>query len=258
MSLAEETLLLEPVRSVDPYFAWRMNVPASLQRGLSGFFERLISAGRSGRMEATLWLDTKRLHEDGGSRLFSQNASAWSPEMGFCFDPLARPPRTMELSDLMDADYGTPPPIDDRSAIFVSNVAATAHACTQVAGRGLATLIFFRAGTPTEARQAAEVYKRHTCDELRSCMAPGQFQNFPFYLPLLGSTAPSSATRAQLESWLGDAVLYVRDCAEGDEVVLVAREGYRTLFEAAGLRPSHPLEEETGWTWPMNARHDER
>src|ERR1700733_3003935 len=100
---------LKPVEESSPWQGFRVELPAfplpeQPRAALSFLVTRLIRAlAELYGLRPTLWLDTAELHRDGGARLFSSYARRWSPTMGFAFDPTGPAPRTLELSDLMDA-----------------------------------------------------------------------------------------------------------------------------------------------------------
>ena len=230
------TVALKPIRCAEGFSAWHMKLDKlpldaearpELARLVADF---LRGAETSLNASARLWLDTRKLHEDGGSKIFGKNARAWKPDMGFCFDPSASAPRKLKVEDLLDMDWGTEVKIDDRTAIYIAAGDQTRSAYQTMAGRGLAVLMLF-AGDPGGA---VEQYHRHTRDELRKAMAEGQFQGFEFYLPLLTAAGVAAATREQLALWLGQALLYLREDEGNGELVIVGRTDMHAAFAAAG------------------------
>lgn len=205
-------------------------------------------------LHASLWLDTAQLHRDGGSRLFSSHARQWSPVMGFGFDPTGPAPRTLEFSDLADATFGTPPKIFDRSAIFISSLKTTKSAYGLLAGRGLATMMFFRQDAPgkPDIVQAIDRFMENSRRTLEPMIASSMFRNYPFYLPLLSSAGITRATPQQLEDWLTGADVVWRENYEDSELLLLSRLDLVPSLQAAGiLARAANLEHEgpvRGWT----------
>lgn len=214
---------------------------------------RIVHAAQQiGLSKPALCLDTKQLHHDGGSKLYSAHARKWSPRMGFCFDPAARPPRKLELSDLMDMEYGSEVRLDDRSCIHVSRSEHATEAYSLLAGRGIATLLFFR-NTPN-SEQPGKRYLEHTREHLLKYMAPGQFQSFPFYLPLLSSTGISGATAEQLQEWMGETDLYLRESPDSSELIFVTRGPCDALLESAGMTRLGVVEGDAPWRLEIDQR----
>lgn len=241
--------VLEPVRCAEGFAAWHMKtgklpLEAGARPGLARVVAELLRGAEAARdWSARLWFDTRKLHEDGGSKIFGKNARVWQPEMGFCFDPMAAPPRKLTMEDLQNMDWGTEVKIHDRTAIYIAAGEQTKAAYETLAGRGLAVLMLF-AG---DAGAAADRYNRHTKKELRKAMAEGQFQGFAYYLPLLTAKGVSRATREQLEQWLGEATVYVREDEENGELVIVARHGADAALVGAGWRCTSESEGMAVW-----------
>ena len=241
--------VLEPVRCADGFAAWRMQtgklpLEADARPRLARVVAGLIrSAEAALHCSARLWLDTMKLHVDGGSKLFGKHAREWQPDMGFCFDPTEPPPRKLTMSDVLDMDWGTEVKIHDRTAIYIAAGGQTKAAYETMAGRGLAVLMLF-AG---DAEAAGDKYNRHTKKELQKAMAEGQFRGFAFYLPLLTAKGVTSATREQLELWLDEAMLYVREDEENGELVIVARTDMDATLIGAGWRCTGENEQMTVW-----------
>jgi len=248
-------LQFEVVRCAAPFHAARMQVPSfplpAGERQLFGsaVFRLIAAAERVGLGVPACWLDLKHLHQEGGSRIYSSHARLWSPQMGFGFDPAGRPPRKMELDDLMNAEYGTKLQIDDRSSIYLSGELQAKPAYEMMAGRGITTLIAF--GDPNPASAGAR-YLEHTRAVLKGYMAPGQFQHFPFYLPLLSSHAIASADGVKLREWMGNARLYIREAYDSQELVVLCDRSFHLLFQEAGLKPNaFAVEDATEWQLPQ-------
>ena len=250
--------VLEPIRCAEGFTAWRMQTgKLPLEAGARPALARVVAELMRGAeaalgCSARLWLDTRKLHEDGGSKIFGKNARAWQPEMGFCFDPSEPPPRKLTIDDLLTMDWGTEVKIHDRTAIYIAAGDQTKSAYETMAGRGLAVLVLFA----NDAGEAADRYNRHTKKELQKAMAPGQFQGFAFYLPLLTSAGVAGATREQLQLWLDDAMLYLREDEENGELVVVARASVHAAFASAGWRRTG--ETETMTLWERMDENDER
>jgi hypothetical protein len=250
-------IVLEPVRCAAPFEAWRVGLPGfSLdpeRRREAAFFVLKIvaAAGRVRGLQPRLWLDTRHLHKDRGNKLFSSHARTWAPRMGFCFDPMASPPRKLEMSDLMSMEYGSKLKLDDRSAIFISRQAQTLPAYRVMSGRGMAVLLLFRqpdsAAGAMDMDAAANRYMLHTRDQLRGAMAPGQFQNFDFYLPLLTASGVAAATVQQLALWMGEAEVYLHESVETEELIVLARSDLSGTLQSAGMRPLSVAEGRVPW-----------
>jgi hypothetical protein len=244
-------LIFEIIQCAPSFHAASMKLPsfplpAQKRKSFSASVLRLLnSAERNGFGSPVCWLDLKYLHEDGGSKIYSRHARIWSPQMGFGFDPSGRPPRKMELDDLMNAEYGTPLQIDDRSSIHLSGKRQAKPAYEEMAGRGVTALMAF--DDPDEG-SAVDRYLQHTRLTLSRYMEPGQFQHFPFYFPLLSSNAISSATEAQLREWMGNARLYIREAYDSQELLMLSTHQLHPVFEGAGLRPNALVAEDaTVW-----------
>jgi hypothetical protein len=246
-------LLLERLPCPTPFYAYAMALPSSLSARAADLFALCIGRLSEGAVAAglsmpTLWLDTQNLHKDGGSKLLSANARRWEPSMGFCFDPTSRAPRKLQISDLMDMEYGSALQLDDRTAIHVANLQESSSAYRIMAGRGLAVLLFFGVGASPGAIDAAiGDYMRNSQRTLRPLMAPGEFQSFPFYLSLLTPQTVSEATTEQLGLWLGSADLYVRE--SDDHLLMLSRREMAPILTAAGLRQALPTDL-GAWVFP--------
>jgi hypothetical protein len=240
--------VFEPIAAPSPFHLFRAEfppfpLPEQSRASLNTLFTQLSRAASDlCGLQPTLWLDTAELHRDGGAQLFSSHARKWSPTMGFCFDPTGPAPRTLEFSDLMDAPYGTPPKIYDRSAIFVSNLQETAAAYGQMCGRGLASLLFFAAATP-----ALSVVVDRFMDNSRATLEPlvasNAFKHHNFYLPLFSSASVAKAAAKDLSAWMGDAEIYSREVPEEKELLLLAKRDLISIFQRLGMRRLSPADQ---------------
>jgi hypothetical protein len=148
----------------------------------------------------------------------------------------------------MDMEYGSTLQLDDRTAIHVANLKESSSAYRIVAGRGLSVLLFFGAETsPGAADAAVGEYMTNSQRNLRPLMAPGEFQTFPFYLPLLTPQTVLGATTERLDLWLGSAELYIRE--SGGQLLLLSRREMSPMLTAAGLRPALPADS-GAWVFP--------
>jgi hypothetical protein len=257
-----DSLVLEPIGMTPPWQAYRFKLAVPLtsehHSWVVSFVERLMEiVSRQYRLQPSLWLDTAELHREGGARLLSSHVRQWSPQMGFGFDPTGPSPRTLEFSDLTDATFGSPPKIFDRSAIFVSSLEATQSAYRLLAGRGLATLLFFPGDGPADAQTLRSI--KYFMENSRLILEPminsPMFHNHPFYLPLLSSTGIANASSQQLENWLGGAELLWRENCDDEELLLLSVRDLAGVFEEAGMcRLSH-AEGAVPWSIaPINAK----
>lgn len=246
-------MLLEPVEVPHPWTAFRVQLPAfplkeSFRAEIRLFVRHLIRAiSQTRRLQPTLWLDTAELHRDGGPRLFSGNARKWSPTMGFGFDPTGPAPRTLEFSDLMDAPWGTPPKIFDRSAILVSNFQETSAAYQTMGGRGIASILFFGAEV-AELPTAVGRFIINSRATLEPLVASNAFKHHNFYLPLLSSSSLSTAKPEGLQAWLGEAEIYLREVFEGNELLLLGKNFVPVFDQLKMQRSSAPNDEVCAWT----------
>jgi len=248
-------IVFEPVTAPDPWHAFRVKtssypLPAEERVRFAGVVDRLADAfSRRFSAYPTLWLDTQELHRDGGSKLFSQNSGKWSATMGFAFEPTGDPPRPVQMSDLLDVDYGTKVKVYDRSAIFVSNLTQTLPAYKVLAGRGLGAFLFFESdsGSGQKLAAAASAFMKRTQERLRPLMSPGAFQGFRFYLPLLSSAVMTRAGAQQLDAWLGDGTVYLREAFEEQEVFLLARYDCAAVFQDMGMRRLSAADDPVLW-----------
>ncbi len=259
--LSRPELILRTVSTESGWHAFRLEtkkfpLDAARRIQVQTLLEKLTAAfSEIAGVRPTMWIDAQPLHEDGGAKLYSANARAWSPDMGFCFDPSGEAPRPLRLSDLMDVDYGTPPKIQDRSAIHVSALAQTMAAYRLLAGRGISTLLSFAVQDAEDERlaQAVQEFMRHSRDALRPLMAPGCFQNFSFYLPLLSSKSVSGASEQQLANWLGGIEVYLHESFDAREVLILSRKDPSAVFEAAQLRRASGITNEGEWILPLRS-----
>ena len=253
---SSETIVLVPVSAPPEWHSFRIGVSFPADPGarewLLALVFRLVGHLRmSQHLEPTLWLDTQEMHQDGGSKIFSKHARAWSPTMGFAFDPTGPAPRPLEMSDLMDVTYGTPPKIFTRSAIYVSSVRETMPAYSLLAGRGLSTLLLFPLGGVADASTFANAFISKSCEVLQPLMHDGSFQNYDFYFPLLSSKSLENLDAASLNSWLGGTELYLREGLEEKELFLLARFDLAPIFEAMGMRRLSTGNEPLPWELPI-------
>lgn len=235
-----EQFVFEPVTAPAPWHAFRIELNAypldEEKRELLHTFSNLLNQAvkHLHKLQPTLWLDTQELHRDGGPRLFSSNARKWSPAMGFCFDPTGPAPRTLQMSDFMDREWGTPIKVYDRSAIHVSNREATADAYRLICGRGLALLLYFTDGPQLSA--AIDRFKNGTRAALEPLIASNSFKHHNFYLPLLSSSSLSKAAPEDLLAWMGDTEIYFRENFEDKELLLLAKPDLNPIFEQMGMQ----------------------
>ena len=252
-----QSIELRPVMAPAPWCAFKAEFSAfplseQSRRVLSSLLGRLIhTVAELYGLQPTLWLDTAELHRDGGARLFSSNARRWSPTMGFAFDPTGPAPRTLDLSDLMDAPWGASPKIYDRSAIFVSKVQETTGAYRLMSGRGLASLLFF-AIEPADITKAIDRFMQNSRTVLEPLVASNSFKHHSFYLPLLSSASIAKATAKDLLTWLGDVEIYGREAFEDNEFLLLARRDLRPLFRDIGMHQHSSEDETAAWTFLLD------
>ncbi|HLH02846.1 MAG TPA: hypothetical protein VKX25_08750 [Bryobacteraceae bacterium] len=255
------SLLLEAAAAGGGWYAYRLETGAfplssDARAELFSMVDALTHAiAAQLSLRPTLWIDTQPLHHGGQAKLYSTHARAWSPEMGFCFDPAGPPPRPLLLSDLMDVDYGTPPKIHDRSAIRVSAHPQTMSAYRLLAGGGVATLLYFAAENDAQLAQGSASFCHHSREAFRPMMSPGHFQTFPFYLPLLTSQTIAGAGEA-ISQWLGNGELYLRECFDTQEVVLLSRNDLDPVLRAAGLHPVASGSGNSSWALQHSADLD--
>jgi hypothetical protein len=232
---------LKPVAAPAPWQAFRIELPAfplpeQPRAALSFLVTRLIRAlAEVYGLRPTLWLDTAKLHRDGAARLFSSYARRWSPTMGFAFDPTGPAPRTLELSDLMDAPWGTSPKIYDRSAVVVSNIEQTEEAYRVMSGRGLASMFFF-AVDASALFATIDRFMRNSRATLEPLVASNAFKHHNFYLPLLSADSLVQAGAKDLAAWIGEVEVYCREVFENQEVLLLARRDWEPVFRRLEMR----------------------
>jgi len=241
---AAAEIILEPIKTESSWHAYRTPVkgyplPTEARSSLAALVDVLNDAiSQTLRAAPTLWIDSQPLHHDGGSKIFSVHSRLWSSKMGFCFDPVGEPPRKIRLSDLMDVDYGTPLKIHDRTAIHVTAFAQSMPAYRLLAGRGVSVLLYFAALGPDDPLLEAAVkqFMQHTRDHLRPLMSPGEFQNYPFYVPLLSTSSIASATAQQLAMWMGDAMVSIHESFDAKELLVLSRHSFNPTLQTAGLQ----------------------
>lgn len=258
-------IVFEPVMAPAPWHAFRLKTPpypwAEVERlRFAGVADRLATAfSRVVYVYPTLWLDTQQLHLDGGANLLSQHSREWSITMGFAFDPTGEPPRPLEMSDLMDVDYGSKPKIYHRSAMFVSNVIETVPAYKSLAGRGLAVFLFFSSddGSSSKLLASANAFIERAKLHLEPLMSPGAFRGFPFYLPLLSSASMARAAGQQLDTWLGDCTVYLREAFENQEIFILARHDLTATFESMGMQRVSVGDDPVPWSLPIATPSDD-
>jgi len=249
-------VIFQPVMAPAPWHAFRLKTssypwPGPERLRFAGV-AALLSSGFSGALSVypTLWLDTQELHLDGGAHILSQHSREWSTTMGFAFDPTGEPPRPLQMSDLMDVDYGTKPKIYHRSAMFVSNITQTIPASKLLAGRGLAVFLFFTSdgGSSPKLLASANGFMERSQVHLQPLMIPGAFRGFPFYLPLLSSVSMARASAQQLDTWLGDCTVYLREAFEDQEIFILARHDLTASFQSMGLRRLSAGDDPVSWS----------
>ncbi len=234
MSSKDREFVFEPVPAPLPWQAFRMHtgkypIPKEERPRLAEVAQMLSQTLCAAlNLTPSVWIDTAELHRDGASSLISPNARAWGPTMGFAFDPTGEPPRSLTLADFMDVDFGTPPPIFMRSAIFVSKPNGTEGARKVLTGRGLQTLLLLN-GT-------ADAFMKNTLQSLLPLIKEREFQTFRFYLPLLHVKSLEKVHAEDLDAWLGNAQVYIREVFEEGALLLLARTDLEARFRALGMR----------------------
>lgn len=253
-----QQLVCEPLITPAPWQAFRIEFNAfPLQEDsrelLYTFSILLIQAARQlHRLQPTLWMDTAELHRDGGARLFSSQARKWSPKMGFCFDPTGPSPRTLQLGDFMDREWGKPIKIYDRSAIHISNYQETEEAYRLLCGRGLALFLFFTVEA-SQLSQAVNRFQENSRSALEPLVASNSFKHHTFYLPLFSSASVAKASEDDLLSWMGNTEIYLRENFEDRELLLLAKQDLHPLFERIGMRQLSSSDGPVPWAISLEA-----
>lgn len=184
--------------------------------------------------------------------MFSSYARRWSPTMGFAFDPTGPAPRTLELSDLMDAPWGTSPKIYDRSAVVVSNVEQTEEAYCLMSGCGLASLFFF-AVDASGLSATIDRFMSNSRATLEPLVASNAFKHHNFYLPLLSADSLVQAGAKDLAAWIGEVEVYCREVFEDQEVLLLARRDWEPVFRRLEMRRLGAGEGSAAWMIPLDS-----
>ncbi len=253
------TIVLEPVRCAAPFEAFhvdglRFPLDGAEAFAVKGFVTRVMQAcGMVSLGQPTVWLDSRPLHLNGGSKLYAERGAEWGSRWGFGFDPSARPPRKVQFQDFLDLKFGDELRIDQRSNFFVRYTEHSMDAYQTMAGRGLCTVLGF---AEKDVKTAGERYMKHTRDVLYPRFPPGEFGSYRYYLPLLSSASVAGASAQSLSGWMGEASVYLREAYDTGELLLVTAQPARPLLQAAGLRALSSAAE-TPWEFiPEQERAD--
>lgn len=157
------------------------------------------------------------LHHSGGADALSRHAPAWMPDFGAGVWLDAPPPRLWAPEDFMNIGPGEllPPPV--LTAIRLrAPAAAQEQAWMQLGGRGC-YMEFTVSGD-------AEAFFERQAEAYRSWIEEPMIAAQPFFVPLVKGLSFDSELFAARQRHIDPVLVYVRESAEDDGLLILARE----------------------------------
>ncbi|NYF78653.1 hypothetical protein [Granulicella arctica] len=190
-------------------------------------FLKILSAEMT--YERSVFLQLDELHQDNAIRNISRYGRQWSPQMGLGLLPEAPPPRYWTTEDLLERDYTSTIPALMHSVMHLdTDNAGTKSACEVMTGT------------------AGLIQVLHTCNAAQ--LLQGWFDVFqptiqeeglaayPLYLPLISGTCIANCTSENLDRWMADAQIYIRESAEDKGILILSRFNLEKLLEKTKKR----------------------
>jgi hypothetical protein len=175
--------------------------------------------------EPTAWLLMDNLHRDDAVLRLSRNARDWKPTYGLGLWPDQAPPSMLKPEDILNMEWGSKPRVPYHSVGMLHATGSILHtAWSTMFGTGSTVLTMVPGGGGSLLDTTRDYLKRPITDE--------SFQDFPFYFPLLGRNALLRAQASQMDGWLQNTRLYLRESEEDNAVLLLAHTTPERLREA--------------------------
>jgi hypothetical protein len=243
---------LNPVPVFQPWEAFTLPLegfplPEDQREDLRAWIGQLVSslALQHRQIMPATWIEMSQIHHDNGARVLAANARAWKPDMGLGIYPDRESPRLWTKSDFLDRAWDEALPDFMLTVSHVADQQSTEHARDTMLGRGVVTHLLLE--KPADAFHA----------EARAFLLPRireeAFRCYPFYLPLLRRSSVEKVDPQVLFQWLGCAAVYIRECFDDKEILLLSRIPLEAHFKAIGMRRTSATAELSSWSYHQNA-----
>lgn len=191
----------------------RLPVPSDGRPAIALFLQSLMHAlaGRY-QLTETVWLEATHIHEEGTTKLIGPHARAWVPRTGFGIHPKGPLPRMWTDDDFSGAPFGYKIPVFNNQVFEISRSTGHSSAIETMAGRGVLMILLLN-GT-------VQAFKQQMNTVLGSLVKEHSFHAYPYFFPLLTA---SEAEDAQLQTWMGNADVYIRESAEDKAILIFSR-----------------------------------
>jgi len=166
-------------------------------------------------------------HDDGSAPLFSRHGREWLPAMGLGVWPDRPPPTIWSREDFENLQPGELPRI---LAYQVFRITAS----PEVKERARDTMLGLGSIVQIMGNDSIEDFLTKSRNALLPPITDPSFTCFPFYLPLLDLQSFSSAKPKELDYWLCDANIYIRESMEDQGLLLAVRRLPNEVFKLVG------------------------
>jgi hypothetical protein len=199
-------------------------VPEDERPQLGDFFVSFMHAlSARNRLTETVWLEATQIHKEGTTRLLGPNAAAWMPRTGFGIHPQGPLPRMWTNDDFSGAPFGYQPPVFNNQVFEISRSSGHDGAIHTMAGRGVLMVLLLNG--------SVEAFKQQMNTSLGPLVKDESFRVYSYFFPLLTA---SEETDGQLQTWLGNASVYMRESAEDKAILIFSRIPLRDALRAMG------------------------
>lgn len=166
------------------------------------------------------------LHHGDGASVLSRNAQSWMPDFGAGVWLDAPPPRLWTPEDFMNIGPGEmlPPPVLTAIRLRSPQIDYE-QAWMQLGGRGCFMEFTVGGGADAFFQSQAEAY--------RSWIEEPMIAAHTFFVPLTKAASFESELYASREQHSGPILTYVRESAEDEGLLILAREKIEGTIEAA-------------------------
>jgi hypothetical protein len=178
-------------------------------------------------------LQLDELHKDNAILNISRYARQWNPEMGLGIRPEAPPPRYWTEADLMERDHDSPLPALMHSIMLLdSDDAGTKHACETMLGTGGLIQVLHTVSSEHLREAWYSVFQPTIEEEWLAA--------YPVYAPLLGAASLTDRSPDDLNRWMADAKIYLRESVEDNGLFVLSRYPLDSAWIAAGFQTPAP------------------